>query len=133
LTGRGAPGYDWTIRTVAAPSGAARARRALPRGAANPGALSMIHCVLHDPNDSVAVVVVEGLAAGATLTGLILDEDRTITLEALQDIPIGHKIALKDMAVGDTVIKYGVDIGKVVAPIKRGQHAHVHNIKTKRW
>ena len=89
----------------------------------------MIHCVLHDPNDSVAVVVVEGLAAGATLTGLILDEDRTITLEALQDIPIGHKIALKDMAVGDTVIKYGVDIGKVVAPIKRGQHAHVHNIK----
>ena len=93
----------------------------------------MIHCVLHDPNDSVAVVVVEGLAAGATLTGLILDEDRTITLEALQDIPIGHKIALKDMAVGDTVIKYGVDIGKVVAPIKRVQHAHVHNIKTKRW
>jgi len=93
----------------------------------------MIHCVQHDPNDSVAVVVVEGLAAGATLTGLILDEDRTITLEALQDIPIGHKIALKDMAVGDTVIKYGVDIGKVVAPIKRGQHAHVHNIKTKRW
>ena len=73
------------------------------------------------------------LAAGTTLTGLILDEDRTITLEALQDIPIGHKIALKDMAVGDTVIKYGVDIGKVVAPIKRGQHAHVHNIKTKRW
>jgi (2R)-sulfolactate sulfo-lyase subunit alpha len=26
-----------------------------------------------------------------------------------------------------------VDIGKVVAPIKAGEHAHVHNIKTKRW
>jgi (2R)-sulfolactate sulfo-lyase subunit alpha len=100
---------------------------------ARPPEFPMIHCVLHDPNDSVAVVVVEGLAAGATLTGLILDEDRTIVLEALQDIPIGHKIALKDMAVGDTVIKYGVDIGKVVAPIKKGEHAHVHNIKTKRW
>ena len=37
------------------------------------------------------------------------------------------------MNIGDTVIKYGVDIGKVVAPIKAGQHAHVHNIKTKRW
>jgi len=35
--------------------------------------------------------------------------------------------------VGAAAIKYGVDIGKVVAPIKRGQHAHVHNIKTKRW
>jgi (2R)-sulfolactate sulfo-lyase subunit alpha len=56
-----------------------------------------------------------------------------ITVKAKQDIPIGHKIALTDMAVGDTVLKYGVDIGKVVAPIKTGEHAHVHNIKTKRW
>ena len=93
----------------------------------------MIHCVLHDPNDSVAVVVVEGVKAGTTLTGLILDEDRTITLPCVQDIPLGHKVALTDMAVGATVIKYGIDIGKVVAPIARGQHAHVHNIKTKRW
>ncbi|HEX9301035.1 MAG TPA: UxaA family hydrolase [Casimicrobiaceae bacterium] len=93
----------------------------------------MIHCVLHDPHDSVAVVVVEGVKAGATLTGLILDEDRTITLDCAEDIPLGHKIALKDMAAGDTVIKYGVDIGKVVQPIRKGTHAHVHNFKTKRW
>ena len=63
----------------------------------------------------------------------VLDEDRTIELDCIQDIPIGHKVALKDMAVGDTVIKYGVDIGKVVKPIRKGEHAHVHNIKTKRW
>ena len=93
----------------------------------------MIHCVLHDPGDSVAVVVVEGVRAGTTLTGLILDEDRTITLDCAEDIPLGHKVALKDMAVGDTVIKYGVDIGNVVQPIRKGAHAHVHNIKTKRW
>ena len=93
----------------------------------------MIHCVLHDPNDSVAVVVVEGVKAGMPLTGLILDEDRTIALECTQDIPIGHKVALRDLAVGDTVIKYGVDIGKVVQAVRKGQHAHVHNIKTKRW
>ncbi len=81
----------------------------------------MIHCVLHDPDDSVAVVVVEGIKAGTALTGLILDEDRTIDARrAVQDIPIGHKVALKDMAVGDTVIKYGVDIGKVVQPIRKG-------------
>jgi (2R)-sulfolactate sulfo-lyase subunit alpha len=72
----------------------------------------MIHCVLHDPRDSVAVVVVEGVAAGMKLTGLVLDEDRTLTFDCVQDIPLGHKVALKDMAVGDTVIKYGVDIGK---------------------
>jgi len=93
----------------------------------------MIHCVLHDPRDSVAVVVVENVKAGMQLTGLILDEDRTIELPCIQDIPIGHKVALHDMSVGDTVIKYGVDIGKVVQPIRKGEHAHVHNIKTKRW
>jgi (2R)-sulfolactate sulfo-lyase subunit alpha len=93
----------------------------------------MIHCVLHDAHDTVAVIVVEGVKAGMDLNGWIMDEDRTISLKARQDIPIGHKVALTDMATGDTVLKYGVDIGKVVAPIKAGEHAHVHNIKTKRW
>lgn len=93
----------------------------------------MIHFVLHDARDSVAVVVVEGVQAGMALNGWIMDEDRMVEVQARQDIPIGHKVALKDMAVGDTVIKYGIDMGKVVAPIRSGEHAHVHNIKTKRW
>ena len=93
----------------------------------------MIHFVLHDAKDTVAVVVVEGVKAGMALNGWIMDEDRMTVLQALQDIPIGHKVALADMATGDTVIKYGIDMGKVVAPISAGQHAHVHNIKTKRW
>lgn len=93
----------------------------------------MIHVVLHDAADTVAVAVVEGIKAGTALTAWIMDDDRTVTLTALDDIPMGHKIAMTDLATGDTVIKYGVDIGKVVAPARRGQHAHVHNIKTKRW
>jgi (2R)-sulfolactate sulfo-lyase subunit alpha len=93
----------------------------------------MIHFVLHDTHDSVAVVVVEGVRSGMALNGWIMDEDRMIEVQARQDIPIGHKVALKDMAVGDTVIKYGIDMGRVVAPIRAGEHAHVHNIKTKRW
>lgn len=93
----------------------------------------MIHFVLHDARDTVAVVVVEGIQSGAQLTGWIMDDDRTISLQARQDIPIGHKIALSDMKPGDTVVKYGIDMGKVVAPIAAGEHAHVHNIKTKRW
>ncbi len=93
----------------------------------------MIHFVLHDAKDTVAVVVVEGVKAGAAMTGWIMDEDRMVDVVARSDIPIGHKVALKDMAVGDTVWKYGIDMGKVVAPIEAGQHAHVHNIKTKRW
>jgi (2R)-sulfolactate sulfo-lyase subunit alpha len=49
------------------------------------------------------------------------------------DIPIGHKLAIKALAKDATVIKYGVDIGRVVAAIQVGEHAHVQNIKTKRW
>ena len=93
----------------------------------------MNHFVLHDAGDSVAVAVVEGIEPKAGLNAWIMDEDRTITVDAVQAIPIGHKVALKDMEVGDTVVKYGVDMGKVVVPIKKGEHAHVHNIKTKRW
>ncbi|HEY4370316.1 MAG TPA: UxaA family hydrolase [Burkholderiales bacterium] len=93
----------------------------------------MNHFVLHDAHDTVAVVVVEGVTAGMELNGWIMDDNKHIKMTARQDIPIGHKIALKDMTAGETVIKYGVDIGKVVAPMKAGEHAHVHNIKTKRW
>ena len=93
----------------------------------------MIHCILHDADDTVAVVVVEGVTRGTALTGWVMDDDRTIELEARQDIPIGHKVALRDMAPGDTVVKYGIDMGRVTAAIRKGEHAHVHNIKTKRW
>jgi (2R)-sulfolactate sulfo-lyase subunit alpha len=93
----------------------------------------MIHFVLHDARDTVAVVVVEGVKAGMELSGWIMDDDKMTSIVATQDIPIGHKVALANMSPGDTVLKYGVDIGRVVAPIKTGEHAHVHNIKTKRW
>ncbi len=93
----------------------------------------MIHVILHDARDNVAVAVVEGIEPGIDINAWIMDEDKVITLQAKQSVPIGHKIALKDLAVGDTIYKYGIDIGKVVAPISQGSHAHVHNIKTKRW
>lgn len=93
----------------------------------------MIYFVVHDEGDSVGVVVVEGVQAGADLTGWIMDQDKEIKFKAASDIPIGHKLAIKPMKEGDTVIKYGVDIGRAVADIGVGEHAHVHNIKTKRW
>jgi len=92
-----------------------------------------VQFLVHESGDAVGVVVVEGVKAGQELTGWIMDDDKNITIKVLSDIPIGHKVALKDLAVGDTVIKYGIDIGKVVAPIKAGEHLHVHNVKTKRW
>jgi (2R)-sulfolactate sulfo-lyase subunit alpha len=93
----------------------------------------MIHFVVHDEHDSVGVVVVEGVKAGTKINGWIMDQDKDMTIEAKSDIPIGHKLAIRELPKDSTVIKYGVDIGRVVAPIKVGEHAHVHNIKTKRW
>jgi (2R)-sulfolactate sulfo-lyase subunit alpha len=89
--------------------------------------------LVHEDGDSVGVIVVEGIKAGEHLTGWVMAQDCTVTIKVLNDIPIGHKIALKDFAVGDSVIKYGVNIGKVVASIKKGEHVHVHNLKTRRW
>ncbi len=93
----------------------------------------MIDFVVHDADDSVGVVVVEGVKAGAELTGWVMDQDEEIKFTAASDIPIGHKLAIKPLNEGDTVIKYSTDIGKVIADIGLGEHAHVHNIKTKRW
>ena len=93
----------------------------------------MIDFVVHDEGDSVGVVVVEGVKAGDELTGWVMDQDVDIKFKAANDIPIGHKLAIKPLNEGDTVIKYSTDIGKGVAESGMGEHAHVHKIKTKRW
>ena len=91
------------------------------------------HFLVHSPKDNVGVVVVEGLEAGTGMLGVITENDETVRLKARQDIPIGHKVALKALKKGDTVIKYGEDIGKMVADAGTGEHVHVQNLKTKRW
>lgn len=92
----------------------------------------MIHFLLHDAQDNVGVAVVD-IKAGEAVAGRALHGEANPQVKSLSDIPLGHKIALRAFAEGDTVIKYGCDIGKVVAPIKLGEHVHVHNLKTKRW
>ena len=92
----------------------------------------MYHFLVHDNQDTVGVAT-ENIKSGNLAKGLIMDSQETIEIKALKDIPLGHKIALKDAKVDDTVIKYGQDIGKVVADYKAGDHVHIHNLKTRRW
>ncbi len=75
------------------------------------------------PEDSVAVAL-EPLAAG-TVVSL---GNRTVQL--LDDIPAGHKFALRKMDAGQNVIKYGFPIGHAAEDIPAGRHVHVHNLKT---
>lgn len=93
----------------------------------------MIQFIVHDENDSVGVVTVEGLKTNDTVTGWVMDQDKLIDIKINQDIPIGHKLAIKKLNKDATVIKYGADIGRTIANIKVGDHLHVHNVKTKRW
>ena len=91
------------------------------------------HFIVHDKADTVGVMVVENASAGAELTGWIMETDETITLKSEDAVPLGHKISLKHVNAGDTILKYGHDVGRAVTAIAKGQHVHVHNMKTKRW
>tara|TARA_B100000029_G_C17405295_1_gene898641 strand:- start:523 stop:810 length:288 start_codon:yes stop_codon:yes gene_type:complete len=95
--------------------------------------LSAPDFLVHGKTDTVGVVVVEGIKKGQTLTGWVMDGDRTIKIKSINAIPLGHKIALKNISKGATILKYGHDIGKAVSRIFKGGHVHVQNVKTKRW
>jgi (2R)-sulfolactate sulfo-lyase subunit alpha len=88
---------------------------------------------VHDHKDNVGVVVVEDLAPGTEMLCVVTEDDSDFRLTVGEAVPIGHKVALRDLAPGDTIVKYGEDIGRVVAPIAKGGHVHTHNLKTKRW
>ena len=91
------------------------------------------HLLAHNPEDNVAVAVIEGLKAGTRAFGVVTETDQAFEIDVLDDIPIGHKVALKDLSQGDTVVKYGQDVGRIVASAAKGRHVHTQNMKTKRW
>ena len=95
--------------------------------------MSIPQLLVHDRRDNVGVVVIEGLTAGTEMLCVVTEDNTDFRLTARADIPIGHKVALADLATGDTVIKYGEDIGRMVGAAEPGGHVHTHNLKTKRW
>ena len=95
--------------------------------------MSQTDLIIHDEKDNVAVVVIESTKKGQDCSAWIMENDKTVKINSISEIPLGHKIALQDLKEGDTILKYGHDIGKVVKSIKKGDHVHVHNVKTKKW
>ncbi len=75
--------------------------------------------------DSVAV------ALRALKTGEKISVSGTdFKLEILEDIPMGHKVALKNISAGEPIIKYGFPIGSATSEILKGYHVHTNNVKT---
>ncbi len=89
--------------------------------------------LVHEHADNVGVVVIEGLSAGTQMLCCVTADNSTFELTARDDVPIGHKIALRDLSAGDSAVKYGEDIGRMTSDAKTGEHVHVHNLKTRRW
>lgn len=92
----------------------------------------MIHFLVHDTVDNVGVAVVD-IPAGTDCKGRDLSTNKPLEARALEAIPLGHKIALKDFKVAEDVTKYGCVIGRIVQDVPAGHHVHTHNLKTKRW
>ena len=89
--------------------------------------------IIHDEKDNVGVVVIEKITQNQDCNCWIMENDKSVKIQSKNDIQLGHKIAMVDLNEGDTILKYGHDIGKVVKTIKKGEHVHVHNVKTKKW
>ena len=89
--------------------------------------------IIHDKKDNVGVVDIEKIKPNQDCNCWIMENDSSANIKSISEIPLGHKIAMIDFKEGDTIIKYGHDIGKVVKSIKKGEHVHVHNVKTKKW
>lgn len=80
-------------------------------------------------SDNVATVV-QPIKAGATISFAV--NGNQVSLKILDNIPFGHKFAIRDIAAGRPVVKYGETIGGATVDIKAGQHAHVHNVESLR-
>ena len=74
-------------------------------------------------SDNVVVLI-----RSATAGEVVVVDDRRVTLA--RDLGLGHKLAAREIAPGEKVIKYGLPIGSASGPIAFGEHVHVHNLES---
>jgi (2R)-sulfolactate sulfo-lyase subunit alpha len=73
------------------------------------------------------------LKAGDEIGAATLEGESLGSLKVVEDIPLGHKIAMHDVPQDKHIIEYGREIGRATAAIQCGGHVHVQNIRTLRW
>ncbi len=84
-----------------------------------------------DDLDNVATIFANGITAGMEIE--IRDKKGNIDKAVVNaDVPYGHKIAVKDIAKGEPIMKYGESIGAASHDIKKGDYVHVHNLDAMR-
>ena len=88
----------------------------------------MTRAILLNPSDNVATLIDDGVSKDSCK----LQGEGAGSVELAKDIAFGHKVAVLDIELGGEIIKYGQVIGLAVESIPKGQHAHVHNIESRR-
>lgn len=87
---------------------------------------------IHAANDYVGVAV-EDIPDGKSVTGVYMDSEKTMQVKSRSNIPLGHKISVRDIKKGEHIVEYGEVIGEATKKIRAGDHVHIHNLKTLRW
>lgn len=80
-------------------------------------------------NDSIATATTN-LKEGEIVKMFFGEE--VLEIEVKKDIPFGHKFAIKNINLGDQILKYGESIGSAICNISIGDHVHVHNVQSER-
>lgn len=91
--------------------------------------LQVSKAVMLQGDDDVAVLI-EAASPGAAVA--VRNGETSFSLPVTQSLPLGHKIALRDLPAGHHVRKYGEVIGVLTQPVIAGEHVHVHNLKSLR-
>jgi altronate dehydratase small subunit len=86
--------------------------------------------ILLNARDDVATALTD-LKEGESIHVSV--EGTSIDTVLCQDIEFGHKYALRDIARGTEILKYGLPIGKALTDIKAGEWVHVHNCRSDRF
>lgn len=82
--------------------------------------------ILSHPKDNV------GTAKSPIQTGTLLLFLKGKKIKVKEEVPFGHKIALRKIPKGGPVIKYGERIGRAIRTIKIGELVHIHNVEGER-
>ncbi len=95
--------------------------------------VEMVHSFLvHDDADDVGVAVVD-VKAEQDVVAAFMKSGKRVSLASRDDVPLGHKIALRDLDEGSDVLKYGIRVGRASRSIRAGDHVHTHNLRSARW
>jgi len=83
--------------------------------------------VVDEEKDNVANILSNDIKKDMVVPVVV--KGKELEIKVSSDIPYGHKVAIYPIKTGDTILKYGLSIGRAIVDIGVGEHVHIHNIE----